>query len=275
MKFIGRTGDHRHFVGAALALAALVLVCASGRARADDWEAVPSDSAQSGTPAAPAVSAAPASRRPSHRSTSAPADTTPEASDAAPAVVNACGEAATAPSEQIATIVDQINHAWGSDVHVYQSVAPEGPHALAGGCIFYNAAEMAVLLGVQLDVRDADRVEPMLYAIFAHEVGHEDHGDFDASRAAVPNKTKELEADRFAGYTMQKLGVPATGLAPYWSMTGDEFSRGHSHGGSEERVASFKEGWHLAQWNRAEDSQPTASAGQESTAPDDASDNAP
>jgi hypothetical protein len=274
MRSTGRSGERRNFVFATLALGALALVCVKGRARAgDDWEAVSPDSAQTSSSTA-SDATAPASHRASrHVASAGPSDAGP--SDASTAVVVACGERATAPSDKIATIVDQINHAWGSDIHVYQSVDPDGPHARPGGCIFYNGPEMAVLLGVRLDVRDPKRVEPMLYAIFAHEVGHEYHGDFDSSRATVPNQTKELEADRFAGYTMQKLGVPATGLAPYWSMTGDEFGRGNSHGNSEQRVASFKEGWHMAQWNRAEDSQPVANAGQESTAPDDASDNAP
>ncbi|MBF6559664.1 MAG: hypothetical protein IVW56_05165 [Candidatus Binataceae bacterium] len=249
-----------------LALATIAVVALAGRALADDdWDVVPPHTAPS----------AGASTAPTARHHHASADAAAAAPTADAGVVIACGEEATAPSAKVAAIVNQINQAWGSDVHVYQSVAHEGPHARPGGCIFYNSAEVVDLIGGRLDVRDANVVEPMLYAIFAHEVGHEDHGDFDPARAAVSNQTKELEADRFAGYTMRKLGVPATGLAPYWSMTGDEFGRGTSHGTSTQRVDAFKEGWHLAQWNRTEDSQPVATAGQESVAPDDASDDAP
>ncbi|HVA41768.1 MAG TPA: hypothetical protein VND20_09160 [Candidatus Binataceae bacterium] len=262
MHFIERISRPRGFAIVLVALASFSVVSVAGRALADDdWDVVTPNTAPSA-----GASAAPSARH-HHASADAPA--------AAAGVVIACGEEATAPSAKVATIVSQINQAWGSDVHVYQSVAPEGPHARPGGCIFYNGAEMVDLIGGRLDVREANVVEPMLYAIFAHEVGHENHGDFDPSRAAVPNQTKELEADRFAGYTMRKLGVPATGLAPYWSMTGDEFGRGSSHGTSTQRVDAFKEGWHLAQWNRTEDSQPVATAGQESVAPDDASDDAP
>jgi hypothetical protein len=149
-------------------------------------------------------------------------------------------------------------------------VAVEGPHAMGGGCIFYNEAGLTMLLGMRLNLTDANVLTPMLYAIFAHEVGHEFHGDFDESRAAVPNQTKELEADRFAGYTMQKLNVPATGLTPYWGMTGDEFGVGASHGTSGQRIAAFKEGWHEAKWNRPENSESAATAAtDESVAPDD------
>jgi hypothetical protein len=105
--------------------------------------------------------------------------------------------------------------------------------------------------------------------IFAHEVGHEYHRDFDSSRAAVPNQIKELEADRFAGYTLKKLDVSATGLTPYWSMTGDEFGIGASHGSSAQRVGAFKEGWHEAEWSRAENSTSVTAATQQSIAPED------
>jgi len=230
----------------------------------DDWDTVPDSSSAAGT-AAPA--SAPAVNRParSHRRavTSARAD--------APNVINACGERAVPPSPKIQGIVTEINGAWGSNVRVYQSIAPEGPHATDGGCIFYNPAALAMLLGLRLNLNDPNVLTPMLYAIFAHEVGHEVHRDFAPSRAAVTNQIKELEADRFAGYTMKKLDVPATGLAPYWSMTGDEFGIGASHGSSEQRVAAFKEGWHEAEWNRAESSMSVTAATQESIAPEDSS----
>jgi hypothetical protein len=201
-----------------------------------------------------------------------PASTAPaDAANAAGGVINACGERAVAPSRKIQGIVSEINGAWGSNVRVYQSIAPEGPHAIAGGCIFYNPGALAMLLGLRLNLNDPNVLTPMLYAIFAHEVGHEVHQDFAPSRGSVTNQTKELEADRFAGYTMERLDVPATGLAPYWSMTGDEFGVGSSHGTSEQRVAAFREGWHEAEWNRAENSMSVTAATQESVAPEDSS----
>jgi hypothetical protein len=245
--------------------AALVIAISAGRGFADDdWEVVPSTSpAGAGvTSAAPAIP--PPAGRAAHGGRGL---TTFHASQA----TTECGERAVAPAEPIARIVAQIDAAWGTNVRVYQSVAPEGPHALAGGCIFYNPKALALLLGTRLDLTDQAKLTPMLYAIFAHEVGHEYHGDFDPSRAAVPNEIKELEADRFAGFTMQKLGVPATGLAPYWSMTGDEFGIGAKHGTSAQRVAAFKQGWHEAEWNRAENSKSVTMATQESIAPEDSS----
>jgi hypothetical protein len=258
-----RTGPIFRLKVTLLILAAIGLATAQAFAD-DDWEAVPS------TP--PAETSAPATVSPgtppvgaAHHRATRNASVAPGGSN----VAIVCGERAVPPSPKIQAIVAQINGAWGSHVHVYQSVAPEGPHAMAGGCIFYNPAALAMLLGLRLDLTDPNVMTPMLYAIFAHEVGHEVHGDFDASRVPVPSEIKELEADRFSGYTMQKLGVSATGLAPYWLMTGDEFGAGAKHGSSEQRVAAFKEGWHEAEWNRAENAMSVTAATQESIAPED------
>jgi len=250
-----------------LSLLALIAIAGSAVCTSadDDWETVPSSSSSDTTASAPAPSANPPARAPRHHSkTSAPA----VASDGSN-VILACGEKAVPASPKIQSIVGQINGAWGSNVRVYQSVAIEGPHSIGGGCVFYNPTGLAMLLGMRLNLNDPNVLTPMLYAIFAHEVGHELHLDFDASRAGVPDQIKELEADRFAGYTMKKLDVPATGLSPYWSMTGDEFGAGVSHGSSAQRVAAFKEGWHEAEWNRAENSQSVTAATEESIAPED------
>jgi hypothetical protein len=226
----------------------------------DDWSAVPSSSS-AGAAAVPA----PTGNSPAHSPHRPAMSPLPDAANE----ILACGEKAKTASTKIRGIVAEINGVWGSNVRVYQSIAVEGPHAIAGGCIFYNPTGLATLLGSRLSLNDPAVFTPMLYAIFAHEVGHEYHRDFDPSRAAEPNQIKELEADRFAGYTMKKLDVPATGLSPYWSMTGDEFSTATGHGSSEQRVAAFKEGWHEAEWNRAENSESVTAATQESTAPDD------
>jgi hypothetical protein len=252
-----------------LTLSLVALIALAGSAvptlADDDWEAVPSSSSAYAPAPAPAPSANPTGHALHHRSkASAP----PAASDGAN-VILACGEKAVAPSPKIQSIVGQINGAWGSNVQVYQSVAIVGPHSIGGGCVFYNPTGLAMLLGMRLNLTDPNVLTPMLYAIFAHEVGHELHLDFDPSRAGVPDQIKELEADRFAGYTMKKLDVPATGLSPYWSMTGDEFGAGVSHGSSAQRVGAFKEGWHEAEWNRAENSQSVTAATEESIAPED------
>lgn len=249
-------------------VATSVIPLMAARARADDdWETVPSSSsARVEVPEPDSAAKRPA--RSTHRGAKRLAS--PAATDGANEML-ACGERAVPASDKIRGIVSQINGTWGSNVQVYQSVAAEGPHAIGGGCIFYNPAALAVLLGLRLNLNDPTILTPMLYAILAHEVGHELHLDFDPSRAAVTNQIKELEADRFAGYTMKKLDVPATGLSPYWSMTGDEFGLGASHGSSEQRVAAFKEGWHEAEWNRTETSMSVTAATQESIAPEDSS----
>lgn len=168
------------------------------------------------------------------------------------------------------SIVGRIDQLWGGDIQVYETLAPEPPHAGPGGCVFYNTAALAALMAIRLDVNDPNVVTPLLWAIMAHEVGHEMHQDFDSSRASVASATKELEADRFAGYTLQKLGIPATNLTPFWTMTGDDFGStvGYKHGSSAQRVAAFKQGWHLAEWNRPETSVSVQDALDEPVAPD-------
>lgn len=180
----------------------------------------------------------------------------------------ACGEQATPASPEVTAIVARIDELWGAHVPVYQSVAPAPPHAAAGGCIFYNRGALLALLGDRLGVRDTQIDGPLLYAIFAHEAGHELHHELDPSRASVPNQVKELEADRFAGYTMQKLEIPASNLIPYWSMAGDEFGNGPAHGTSGQRVGAFKEGWNLAEWNRPEASGAVPGASDDGIVPD-------
>jgi predicted metalloprotease len=117
-------------------------------------------------------------------------------------------------------------------------------------------------------------LDPLAWAIFAHEIGHQYHHDTRPEREAVPSAIKELEADRFAGYTLEKLKIRATDLSPYWNLTGDEFGAGVSahnqHGSSAQRVAAFKQGWNLAEWNRPENSRSVAEADSEAVAPDTA-----
>ena len=171
---------------------------------ADDWQVV--------TPEADANDGASLQPRPDAKT---PSDA---ASAASAGAFVACSERVTRPSAEVASIVDRINELWGANVRVYQTVAPMPPHAAAGGCIFYNRGALAALMGNRMQVNDSQIAGPLLYAILAHEVGHEMHHDLDTSRANVPVQVKELEADRFAGYTMQKLDVPrgASRLTGVW-----------------------------------------------------------
>ena len=241
----------------------LVLWIATVRAADDDWEAV-GDST---------VATAPAATLP--RSVNPPAISQGSAvGESAGKPFKICGEEATPASSQVAAMVARINQVWGSDFRAYQTVAFEQPHASTGGCVFYNTAAMAAIMTNRLDVNDTEVVDPLVWAIFAHEIGHQYHHDTGSEREATPSATKELEADRFAGYTLEKLKIRATDLSPYWNLTGDEFGAGVSahnqHGSSAQRVAAFKQGWNLAEWNRPENSQSVAEAEAESVAPDTA-----
>jgi hypothetical protein len=207
---------------------------------------------------------------------SAPPATSDTFGGPAPAIARVftvCGERATVAEPKIKSMFDRINGLWKTNFAVYQTIAPEQPHASPGGCVFYNPAAMTAILTTRLDVKDQQMVDPLVWAIFAHEIGHQFHQDTDECRKRVPGETKELEADRFAGYTLEKLKIPAADLTAYWSLTGDDFggpvSTRNQHGLSSQRVAAFKQGWHLAEWNRAEDSQSVAEAEEEPVAPDD------
>ena len=154
-------------------------------------------------------------------------------------------------------IVSAVDDVWNSQVKVYESVMPLPPHARPGGCIFYNPLYLNLLMR-HLLVQDPGIVEPLLYAIMAHELGHEMHADFSSARADVSTQTKELQADRFAGYTLQRLNIGLDNITPYYSLAGDEFSGARpqaatSHGDSMSRTAALKKGWELAEWNQPED----------------------
>jgi len=169
----------------------------------------------------------------------------------------ACGEYARRAGGQMRQIVSAVDNVWSAHVRVYESVAPAPPHARPGGCVFYNAAYMNLLLE-HLMIRDQGVADAMMYAIMAHEVEHEMHDDFSPQRAQVSSETKELQADRFAGYTLERLNISLDNITPYYSLAGDEFTGGQTRAGSEHgvsmsRTGALKQGWDRAEWNQPED----------------------
>jgi hypothetical protein len=169
----------------------------------------------------------------------------------------ACGEPARSAQEPYKSIVASLNQMWGAHAKVYESIAPGSPHASPGGCIFYNTEFMEMLTSRWMGITDDDELRPMLYAINAHELGHIVHGDLTAARAGVPLETKELEADRFAGYTLWRLNVKrfdAEDTERYYQAVGDDFvGAGVSHGTGKQRTSAFQEGWDLARTGARED----------------------
>jgi hypothetical protein len=180
------------------------------------------------------------------------------APDGAPAAFKACGETARPAQEPYKSIVAQLNQMWGTHAKVYESVTPMSPHASTGGCIFYNSEFQQMLTSRWMGISDDDQLRPMLYAINAHELGHIIHGDLTAARANIPLKQKELEADRFAGYTLQRLGVKrfdAADTEHYYQAVGDDYvGAQNSHGTGAQRTTAFQEGWDLARTGAREDS---------------------
>jgi hypothetical protein len=188
----------------------------------------------------------------------APPDTAP-APDGASAsaggrTVVACGEKAIAASAQVQQVVADINRVWDSDVKVYQSVQPLGPHAKEGGCIFYHPDVMNGLLNGWMNIKEAREQQPMVYAIFAHEVGHEVHNDFAPDRVKLKSQERELEADRFSGYTMSFLRIQPADIKEYFRTVGDDVIGGKEHGTSDQRATAFEYGWKLAEAGSSEQS---------------------
>jgi hypothetical protein len=217
----------------AMLAGAVVLLCAGeARAQQDDWQVIQR-----------------------HTTSQAPADAGAAASTpavaTAPGNVAACGEEAKPPGEPYKTIVSQLNDMWGTNFKVYESLKPGSPHARDGGCLFYNQQFLDTLFQQWMKIDDPDTVRPMLYAIFAHELGHLAHGDFDPNSQNVPVKNKELAADQFAGYSLERMGLrrlDSVEVTRYYQLTGDDFVGASSgHGNGEERTTAFQDGWHRAE----------------------------
>ena len=183
--------------------------------------------------------------------TAAPADTVAPAARAAGGAPAASGEAARPASEPYKTIVAQLNDMWGTNFPVYESLRAVSPHARSGGCILYNQQFLNSLLQQWMNIDDPDTVRPMLYAIFAHEIGHLAHGDFDSGNSNVPVRNKELAADQFAGYSLERMGIrrlDPVEITRYYQLTGDDFvGRASGHGSGKERTTAFQDGWHRAE----------------------------
>jgi hypothetical protein len=173
----------------------------------------------------------------------------PQSSDG---VTTICGEPALPAHPAFTGVVSNIDRLWGINTPVYESVRALPPHVSPAGCIFYNVKWLSVFLQGETDRNGQPDNTAMIYAIMAHEIGHIMHHDF--ARKDVPSVTKELEADRFAGYTLSRLGLPRDNITPFYSLGGDEFSGAQSHGLSNQRVTAFDDGWKLAEWNRPENS---------------------
>ena len=167
-----------------------------------------------------------------------------------------CGEMARPAAEPYKSIVANIEREWGANAPVYESMRDGSPHVSRGGCIFYNPAFMDTFLRGETDEHGEPDKTSMIYAIMAHELGHIEHHDYD--RTQVSSVEKELEADRFSGYTLERLGISRANITAYYSLGGDEFSGVHNHGFSNQRIAAFDIGWKRAEWNQPENGYPTA-----------------
>ncbi len=177
-------------------------------------------------------------------------------------IVIACGERARPASPPYTNIMARLNSIWGTHARIYESLAQTGPHARRGGCIFYNRKFLSFLTKKWMGIRNPEEVRPMLYAIFAHELGHLVHHDLSPARANVPIEQRELEADRFAGYTLWQLNIrfDAEDLATYYRLVGDDFfGVKNNHGSGKQRAQAFEEGYDLARMGLPESNgQPAA-----------------
>ncbi len=177
-------------------------------------------------------------------------------------IVIACGERAHPARPPYTDIMARLNSIWGTHARIYQSIAEAGPHARRGGCIFYNRRFLSFLTSKWMGIKNPEEVRPMLYGIFAHELGHLAHHDLSPSRANVPIEQRELEADRFAGYTLWQLNIrfDAEDLATYYRLVGDDFfGVKNNHGSGNQRARAFERGYDLARMGLPEtNGQPAA-----------------
>ncbi|HEY2523480.1 MAG TPA: hypothetical protein VGI29_00365, partial [Candidatus Binataceae bacterium] len=235
-----------------LAIAALALGCAAlaswpALAQDDDWTVVtPQDEPRPAHQNHPSKAAPTAPAAPAANDDSQAAQQAPSAADGAHKV---CGELARPAVEPYKSVVADIDRQWGVNAPVYESMQASSPHVSRGGCIFYNPIFMEVFLRGETDEHGEPDKTSMLYAIMAHELGHIEHHDYERKASSVE---KELEADRFSGYTLERMGIPRANITPFYSLGGDEFSGVHDHGFSNERIAAFNQGWKAAEWNRPE-----------------------
>jgi hypothetical protein len=244
---------------ARLAIAALVLGCAAlgtrpALAQDDDWSVVPSQQSNQDSNQAESQQV-----HPSHPSKAKPAEADSDTSQALPQELQPgadgaqmiCGEMAWPAAEPYKSIVADIDRQWGTNAPVYESVRADSPHVSRAGCIFYNPTFMEVFLRGETDEHGEPDKTSMIYAIMAHELGHIEHHDYE--RTDVSSVDKELEADRFSGYTLSRMGISRGNITPFYSLGGDEFSGVHDHGFSNERLAAFNKGWKEAEWGQPED----------------------
>src|SRR5579875_681269 len=167
----------------------------------------------------------------------------------------ACGEKARPASDSVRAIVEELERVSGASAQVYESVRPVGPHARAGGCILYSETQLRALFSNWFRLQEDDLLEPMLYAILAHELGHLAHDDFSPQRLQIDPVKRELEADRFAGYTLSRLNIRIDDLTDYYRLTGDDFTGiPHDHGTSAQRAEAFAQGWRRAELGLPEES---------------------
>ncbi|HYA33965.1 MAG TPA: hypothetical protein VEF03_00025 [Candidatus Binataceae bacterium] len=236
-------------IAAAAFVAVAVFVAVTARAQNDDdWHVVERHMNSAPRATAPPAASAPISSSPA-RSASANQTSSDD-------TVTVCGEKARPAQQPYSGIMATLNGIWHSNVPIYESVASMSPHARTGGCVFYNRRKLSFLTQQWMGVRDPEQLQPLLYAIFAHELGHVLHGDVAGARENTPIRTRELEADRFAGFTLFKLNmrVDADDMAGYFRIVSDDFTGVRAdHGTGNQRSAAFKSGFDLARMGLAED----------------------
>ena len=259
---------------ARLAIAALVLGCAALAARSalaqdDDWSVVSPQVQSHQVQGSHPSKAEPAKAEPAQAEPAAPEAPPQEQQPTADGAQMICGEMARPAAEPYKSIVADIDRQWGTSAPVYESVRADSPHVSRAGCIFYNPAFMEVFLRGETDEHGEPDKTSMIYAIMAHELGHIEHHDYE--RTDVSSVDKELEADRFSGYTLSRMGISRGNITPFYSLGGDEFSGVHDHGFSSERIAAFNKGWKAAEWGQPEDGGPAAKNAASNSTSDDSS----
>ncbi len=137
---------------------------------------------------------------------------------------------------------------WGFTEEVLQSVGLQANFELIETDVVPNAAaviyEKRRVLGYNPQWLKAYELTSRwtMYGLLAHEIGHHLQGHTLLEGGSKP--PTELEADRFAGFVLGKLGATEADAVSLWLTLPDSASA--SHPGKSERVAVVKEGWRKA-----------------------------
>ncbi len=152
---------------------------------------------------------------------------------------------------------------WGFTEEVLQAVGLQANFDLIETDVVPNAAAVIhekrrVLAYNPVWLKSYERKDRWaMYGLLAHEIGHHLQGHTLLEGGSKP--PTELEADRFAGFVLGKLGATEADSISLWLTLPDSASA--THPGKSQRVGVVKEGWRKATGAAAPSKSPAPETG--------------